>query len=383
MLSAHLRPNCGLFSAGQLIRMQLAFAITDYFPYGGAQRDFFAVATEMSKRGHRISVITSSWQGEKPEDWALYPFRQTRRSNVARVDALSSYVVSLKRRESFDAVVGFTRLRGLDTYFAADPCFAAGRYRGLRRLLPRYRIYAAIERELFANPALRVIFLTRHQRQEYQACFHVEEDNQLLLPVCVERSFHFDAIKFDEARVWRAQHQRDKHRIVLLFVAADFNTKGLDRVIGAIAALTDGERARFELWVVGGGKQQAYEHRLRQLKCVAYQFWGGQGELPRFYLAADYLLHPARREVAGMVLAEAAAARLPMLISDTCGYGFLARADERSALIPEKSVVAELSVHLKRIANEMVQPSRSEANPLVSADSRARICCDQIEAWYG
>lgn len=362
--------------------MHFAFAVTEYFPYGGAQQDFFAIATEMARRGHRISVITSAWHGEKPEHWALFRAQQKRRTNFGRISALSDYVVSLKQRESFDWVVGFTRLRGLDAYFAADPCFTANRYRGFRRLLPRYHTYASIERDLFACPTLKVFFLTQQQRDEYRGCFRVDDENQLLLPVCVDPRFHFDPARFDQARIWRAQHQQRDHRTVLLFVAADFNTKGLDRVISALGRLTEDERAHLELWIVGDGKRQAYEKRLCNLPGACYRFWGGQPDLPMFYLAADYLVHPARKEVAGMVLAEAAAARLPMLISDVCGYGFLAAADGHSRVIPEHGLVAELGTRLKSMAHDPAAPARSDVNPLVSAASRAQICCDQLERWY-
>ncbi|MCX4187620.1 glycosyltransferase family 4 protein [Methylophaga sp. OBS4] len=361
--------------------MHFAFAITEYFPYGGAQRDFYAVVAEMAQRGHQISVITLGWHGDKPENWTLFELEKSQPTNHGRIKALSDYVVSLKQQGLFDVVVGFTKLAGLDIYFAADPCFTANRYRGLRRLLPRYRTYAAIEKKLFENQTLKVFFLTEHQRNQYRQNFNIADDNQLLLPVCVEPAFHFTPATFEQARSWRRQELQDQQRILLLFVAADFNTKGLDRVIDALATLTEQQRARFELWIVGNGKQQSYENRLAQLASVRYRFWGGQTDLSHFYLAADYLVHPARKEAAGMVLAEAAAARLPMLISDICGYAFLAGNDTLSAIMPEKNVIAALGTKLTTIAGQEKPVGRSVVNPQVSAASRAKLCADQIEKW--
>lgn len=360
--------------------MHFAFTITEYFPYGGAQRDFFAVVSEMAKRGHQISVITLKWHGEINKDWILYELGKTQSTNHGRIKALSDYVVSLKQQGMFDAIVGFTKLAGLDVYFAADPCFTANRYRGLNKLLPRYRAYARIEKNLFSNPRLKGFFLTEHQRQQYQQSFNLDSDNQYLLPVCVEEKFHFTQARLDNARDWRQQVQQASGRILLLFVAADFNTKGLDRLIAALSGLDASNRDRFELWIVGNGKQDVYERKLQQLTGLKYRFWGGQTELAPFYFAADLLVHPARKEAAGMVLAEAAAARLPMFISDICGYAFLAEQDNLSMLMNEKRVITELGQALTDLATATALP-RSDKNKLVSAASRAEICADKIEAW--
>lgn len=361
--------------------MHFAFAITEYFPYGGAQRDFFAVATEMARRGHRISVITLKWHGDISDDWTLYELEKTQKTNHGRIKALSDYVMSLKQQGLFDAVIGFTKLAGLDVYFAADPCFTANRYRGLRRLLPRYRTYAKIEKSLFSHADLKAFYLTEHQREQYQQSFDLKADNQYLLPVCVEEKFHFSQPRLEAARDWRQQVQQAENRILLLFVAADFNTKGLDRIIAALASLTFVSRTQFELWIVGNGKQSQYERDLQQLTGLNYRFWGGQTELAAFYFAADILVHPARKEAAGMVLAEAAAARLPMYVTDICGYAFLAEQDDLSRVLDEKQVISELQSALSDLAKVEGVPGRSNENALVSAASRAEICADKIEAW--
>lgn len=360
--------------------MHFAFAITEYFPYGGAQRDFYGVVSEMARRGHQISVITLKWHGDIDPNWTLYELEKTQATNHGRIRALSHYVVCLKQQQLFDVIVGFTKLEGLDVYFAADPCFTANRYRGIKKLLPRYRTYASIEKGLFSQPELKGFYLTEFQQQQYQQSFDLKPENQYLLPVCVEEKFHYTQQRFEAAREWRREQERAEGKILLLFVAADFNTKGLDRVIDALAALNFVARSQFELWVVGNGKQDAYEQKLTQMTGLNYRFWGGQSELVSFYFAADLLVHPARKEAAGMVLAEAAAACLPMYISDICGYAFVAEQDKSSRILNEKQVTQELQSALSELASKGV-PERAEQTQLVSAASRASICADQIEAW--
>jgi len=363
--------------------MHFAFAITEYFPFGGAQRDFLAVVTAMAKRGHKISIISTAWQGDKNEDWQYFLLENKQQTNHGRMQALSDYVVDLKQTHNFDAVIGFTKMTGLDIYFAADPCFSANKYKGLNKLLPRYRSYAHIERSLFSNMALKVFYLTEIQRQQYQHYFKLEQQSNMLLPVCIDKQFRYEQQAWQAARKWRQSLIKDKNKIVLLFVAADFKTKGLDRVINALQQLDHTQQSRFVLWIVGTGKQKPYQQKLEQLTALDYQFFGGQAELRPFYLAADYLVHPARKEAAGMVLAEAMAAKLPLCVTDCCGYAFLAEDDAESTLLDKDNVLAELVEFLTKTAMNTQIPSRGQGSERVLNISRAEVCADQIESWLG
>lgn len=361
--------------------MHFAFAITEYFPFGGAQRDFIAVVTAMAKRGHEISIITTAWQGEQSTDWQYFFVDYKGKTNHGRMQALSDYVIEIKQEQHFDAVIGFTKMMGLDIYFAADNCFRATKYKGINKWLPRYRCYANIEQSLFANKALKVFYLTQMQRQQYQSSFELKQQNNVILPVCVDDSFRYNDDAWQVARKWRQSQLEGDNKIVLLFVAADFKTKGLDRVIDAFEQLDDAERARYALWIVGTGKEKQYQAQLDKFPNIEYTFFGGQSELRQFYLAADYLVHPARKEAAGMVLAEAMAAKLPLCVTDICGYAFLAKDDSESVLLDHNNVIPELVSFLKSLVLKAELPLRGNGSEKVLSISRADFCADKVEAW--
>ena len=48
--------------------MNFAFAIFKYFPFGGLQRDMLRMAEAAVRRGHRVTVFASSWDGDPPPD---------------------------------------------------------------------------------------------------------------------------------------------------------------------------------------------------------------------------------------------------------------------------------------------------------------------------
>jgi UDP-glucose:(heptosyl)LPS alpha-1,3-glucosyltransferase len=134
------------------------------------------------------------------------------------------------------------------------------------------------------------------------------------------------------------------------------------------------------LWVLGDGKVDKYSNAVSSL-AVETVFWGGQADTVKFYLAADYLVHPARKEAAGMVIAESLAARLPILVTSLCGYAFLAADDTNSVILKSENVVDELASHLRTILKQDTLV-RGEGSPQIAFKSRAIFCADQIEGWY-
>jgi UDP-glucose:(heptosyl)LPS alpha-1,3-glucosyltransferase len=360
--------------------MHYALAISEYFPLGGAQRDFFAVATALAARGHTISVITSVWQGERPAEWQCYTLDKQPLTNHGRMKVLSTKIGELKQQQGFDTVIGFSRLRHIDIFFAADGCFRARSLGGFKRYLPRYRHAAQTEQDVFANPALKSLFLTETQRQEYAVYADMNENNSVVIPVSVAQDYFYSEPTFEAARTWRRAEGVADDDIVLLMVAADFYTKGLDRIIAALTHCSAMEQTRFVLWIVGAGKIEQYQSKINKLT-VRTKVWGGQTAVAKFYLAADCLLHPARKEAAGMVIAESLAARLPVCVSDVCGYAFLAAEDEKSAIIDQDNTVAELKHFLQQIAQGFVPNQRGAGSIYIGKQSRAEFCADQIEQW--
>ena len=320
--------------------MNIALAIFKYFPAGGAQRDLLALARELAARGHRVRLVAGEWLGERPDfaEVTLLPVRGW--SNHARARSFARLFAALCGREAFDRTVGFNRLPGLDFYFAADLCFAA---RGLRwrRLLPRARTWLAFERAVFAPESrTRILALTPAQIRAYQACYDTPEERFRLLPPGVGPEFQ---------PVVRTGHDR----LELLLVAADFHTKGADRALRALARMPLARRERFHLTLLGDQRHGREFQRLADRLELAPQVTvsGPTPEVARRMAGADVLLHPARREAAGNVLAEAVASALPVICTECCGYADLVAA-AGGIVLPEPFEVARLEAALLDLLND-------------------------------
>jgi UDP-glucose:(heptosyl)LPS alpha-1,3-glucosyltransferase len=307
--------------------MKLGFLLFDYFPFGGLQRDCLKVATVCAGRGHEVTFLTRTWQGDRPEGIQIELFGRSGLSNVARNRAWLKQLASDLPRRGLDGVIGFNKLPGLDVYYGSDPCYVAKTERlkpKWYRWLPRFRHFSELERSAFAaGKPTQILLLTPHEIPLYQKIYGTEATRFHVLPpgiTCREFSEEKRAAARTRLRSeqgWTADEQ------LLLLVGSGFRVKGLDRAIHALASLPETLRAKTRLVVIGQNRPDEFAALARKLGVgERVHFLGGRLDVPDWMLAADLYFHPARSESAGMVLLEAMTAGLPVLTTDTCGYAF-------------------------------------------------------------
>ena len=116
---------------------------------------------------------------------------------------------------------------------------------------------------------------------------------------------------------------------LILFVSMNFSIKGLDRLLRGLGRLRKRDpEARFRLLVVGRGDQKTYGRLARDLglgHAVVFAGAVAREKLPEFYLAGDFYAMLSRFDTFGMVVLEAMAAGLPVLISGHVGARDLVR----------------------------------------------------------
>jgi UDP-glucose:(heptosyl)LPS alpha-1,3-glucosyltransferase len=120
------------------------------------------------------------------------------------------------------------------------------------------------------------------------------------------------------------------------FVGKEWKRKGLEQA-AAIAAELRRRRPDLELWVVGPSPEEV--ESLFAGWDGGYRLLGWSSDFT-VYPQLDLLLHPARAEPYGMVIAEAMAAAVPVVISDRCGIAPDVRR-EAGAVLPLEAPLAQ------------------------------------------
>jgi len=312
--------------------MKLAFCLNYYFPFGGLQRDFLRIAMVCQSRGHSIDVYTMHWEGDRPEGFTINILKPRGLTNHARSRDFARQVMAQLAVSKCDLIVGFSRMPGLDVYYAADSCYREKVLSNrplLSRFGGRFRIYSAMERAVFAAESkTEILLIAEAEKAKFMRHYETPEERFHLLPPGIERNRVAPLDAPEIRRALRSEFGLNSEDFMLLLIGSRFRTKGVDRAIKALSALPQRLKERAGLYIVGQDKPDSYIHLARRLGVENnVYFLGGRPDIPRFLLGADLLVHPAYIENTGTVLIEAIAAGLPILASKVCGYaGYIERA---------------------------------------------------------
>jgi len=309
----------------QRIDVKLALLIYTYFPFGGQQRDFMRILREALSRGHQLDVYAFEWHGEVPEqvNFIQVPCRGWGR--LSRYRCYTQFVQRALATASVDAALGFSKMPGLDIYFAADSCFAhkaRTQRAAYYRYTPRYRHFMDYERAVFGpDSETHSLLLSPLQKAVYRRYYPASYERMHELPPGISPDRQLGGREPKRRQQFRQEFGLAADEILLLQVGSGFRVKGVDRALRAIASLPPELRRRVRYILAGQDRPRRYYRLARRLGLSRQlRVFSGREDIMRFFAGADLLLHPAYEESAGYVLLEAAVAGLPVLTTASCGY---------------------------------------------------------------
>ena len=170
---------------------------------------------------------------------------------------------------------------------------------------------------------------------------------------------------------------------LLLFVGNDFFRKGLPTLLEALAQLAPGTH----LAVVGNGESQLQMQRMVQRLGLASRvhFVGSLCDMAQAYGAADMLVHPTLEDSYGMVVLEAMAHGLPVIVSDAPYSGIaLDLADGLNALLLKNpSDAAQLLAVIQRVQDDAALAASLSAQAIDFVQAHAwQRAASEYEALY-
>ena len=336
------------------IPMKLAFVLFKYFPYGGLSRDMVRMAAACQQLGYEIHIYTLSWQGEVPEGFHVHLLPARGLRNYVRYRDFSRLLQQALVRHPAAAVVGFNKLPGLDIYYAADPCFRQEHVENKPyyvRFLGRYRFFMHQEEAVFGAASDTLILMISTLQLKYFKQFYGIDDSRIrMLPPGISRDRMASANSAALRAGFRSEFGLADDDILLLSVGSGFSMKGFDRGLTAVAALPAELRRRVRVFIVGQDKPGPVKRLVQRLGVEdIFTLFPGRDDIPRFLQGADFLLHPARHENAGMIIIEAIVAGLPVLTTATCGYAYYVEEACAGQVVPSPFSQAVLNDTLREM----------------------------------
>ncbi len=152
---------------------------------------------------------------------------------------------------------------------------------------------------------------------------------------------------------------------VILFVGMNFEVKGLEAILKALAGLKQrAHEMQAKLLVVGKGDHRRYADLARQLGIEKEVIFAGvwRDEIAPVYLAADLFIMLSTFDTFGLTVLEAMAAALPVIISPTVGARDIVRNGANGFVVdPDRT---------DEIVNHMVQALEPETHARMASLAR-------------
>lgn len=287
-------------------KLKLLHVVRRYGPVGGMERYVWEITRELHDLGHQVEVLCEICLADKPDGiiihelgtivarprWlALLRFGK-RIKNWLNSNPHPEWLIHSHERLSCHHITTFH-----------GPPFATIFEKSWLRLI-----------------SLRVAMQLFLERRELLVATHVVPNSQFIKKQLAHYYPEF-AHKLTEPIVpgvvaarLRAERSVPADGGVIGFVGREWQRKGLMLAV-EIAARLRHTRPNLQLWVAGPAAAE-----------VQHLFAGWQGGYrllgwsdQSHYADFDVLLHPAKAEPYGMVISEAMAAKVPVVISDVCG----------------------------------------------------------------
>lgn len=295
--------------------MKIIHIVRRYGPVGGMERYVWETSQEMVKLGHEVQVICEHCLADKPEGivvhelgkmfyrprW-LYYWRFSRRvGKWLRAHPQPGWLIHSHERVGVHHITTFH-----------SPPFASIR-----------------ERAWWKRISLRVVAHLFLERRELRVAKCIVPNSEI---ISRQLAYYYPEYAHKLTRpvvpgvlpgIGRATRSVPDDGGIIGFVGLEWRRKGLPLAV-KIVELLRRERPELELRVIGP-KAREVRHLFRDWR-GGYRLFGWRKD-PGFFCEIDVLLHPAKVEPYGMVISEAMAAGVPVVVSDACGAAAQVKSD--------------------------------------------------------
>lgn len=287
-------------------KLQLLHVVRRYGPVGGMERYVWELTQQLQKSGYTVTVVCERCHVEKPEGITVV--------ELGEVATRPRWLASLRFN------------RRLSAWLAENP--RAGRLIHSHERISSHHVttfhgppFATVfEKPWWRLISLRVAMQLFQERREL-AIAHIIVPNSQIIKQQLTHYYPEYAHKLSEpvvpgvsAGILREQREVAGDGGVIGFVGKEWQRKGLPLAVAVVERLRL-NRPNLKLVVVGPDVADV-QHLFADWQCC-YRSLGWNEQAP--YADFDVLLHPAKAEPYGMVISEAMAAKVPVLISDLCG----------------------------------------------------------------
>jgi len=322
-------------------RPRVAVVVPKYGTVGGGERFVYELTERLARRGrYEIHVFANRWvPGPGPVVFHRVPgvpFPRFPRQ------AVFAWLAGRKvGKGGFDLVHAHDRIFRADV-FTMHSIPHETWVRDIRKRHPTLfdRVTAWVERRLMEGGGCAWhLPVSSIAAEAYRERYRVDPSRLRVMHPGVDLARFSSPDRDAHRREVRARYGIGPSEVVILFVGMNFEVKGLDAILRAVArAKALRPDAALRLLVVGRGNERKYRSLASSLGIAdSVTFAGPHAEgIEAFYLASDLFMMLSAFDTFGMVVLEAMASRLPVIVSANVGAKDLVEEGTNGFVLPDR-----------------------------------------------
>ncbi|MFA5859738.1 MAG: glycosyltransferase family 4 protein [Elusimicrobiota bacterium] len=346
--------------------MKIAYFVPDYTKPGGIERYVRQLARGLAERAD-IHVFTGVVPEDEPSKIVFHKVPMMRKPFFMQLFTFSHNVTNmiLRSEPEFDILHNQGANARIQDVITAHSCHAAwvAHSRGIgikeqvkKTLNPLHHVLLANEKyNYYPGRYKKIIAVSQNVKDELVRYHNLPSDDiTALIPGVDISEFSPDKCSSirNECRKRFGLTPEDK---VVLLVANEFRRKGVGEAITALSLIGD---SALKLYVVGEGDNGYY--KLLARRCGVdkqVRFVNQTNRIVEYYSSADIFVLPTKYEPTGLVVLEAMACGLPVIISRVAGTSFLVK-NENGLVLEDAYDSHELAAKIKALVyNNAVRES--------------------------
>jgi UDP-glucose:(heptosyl)LPS alpha-1,3-glucosyltransferase len=371
--------------------VNIALVIDSFDPRrGGAQKWTHQYAARLLSRGHEVHVVTQEAAGGERLPLVLHRLGRIR-SQVGRAKAAEAKLRTLDLDLIHDIGMGWychvlqsedgSRLAMWEHRLKLLPRWLRPLKRRLIDTLPRYQDFRRVMARQFGDPQRIVLAISRMCAEHYQQYHQVSPQRIRLVYHGTDTERFSPRHRRSVREPLRAQLGIGEDEVVLLFVGHDYRRKGLSTAIRALERLhREGARAR--LLVVGGKRRGPTFPAWPKPNLAGVTLVGPVDDPAPYYAAADALVLPSFYDPFGLVVLEAAACGLPVVVSRFAGAAELLSEGIEGFVLADPADDCALCDRLRALMEPWRRQQMGEAARRLALRYTLDRNCDELMAVY-
>jgi UDP-glucose:(heptosyl)LPS alpha-1,3-glucosyltransferase len=329
--------------------MDVAFCYESVLPARGGCETYIAdLARQMTAEGHAVHLYACRWDSAAlPATIHYHPLPSPRGPRFIRPWRFSAVCTSALERAGHDLSVGFNKTWGQDVLYPLAGLHVASAehnirkhrrplVRGLARAVKALDVahwsFSRLERQQYFGARRPLVVVNSNLvREHFQSYYGIPPTELRVVHNAIDPKRFAEGDRLRRRLEWRQRWGIRPEETVGLFVAMNYQLKGLEPLLCAVARLPAGQR--FRLLVAGNPKFRVYERQARRLRIAdRVCFAGYMADARNCYFASDFLVHPTFYDPCSLVVLEALACGLPVITSRYNGASELL-SDEKDGYI--------------------------------------------------